>query len=113
VRICIADDGNSERDVMRGFLERMGHEVVGAYSNGRDALAACRVLKPDALVTDNTMPFLTGLEVVRIVVAEKLVPHVWLASLNLHGPVAQELAALGVGHIAKPFDARKFTVVHG
>jgi two-component system response regulator DesR len=37
-------------------------EVVGTAGNGKDALALCRELRPDIVLTDVEMPQMTGLE---------------------------------------------------
>ena len=37
-------------------------DVVGTAGNGKDALALCRALRPDIVLTDVEMPQMTGLE---------------------------------------------------
>ncbi len=60
-RILVVDDEPHVTRVTRMALERAGHEVVVA-GNGEEALAALEAGAFEAMVTDITMPGMTGLE---------------------------------------------------
>ena len=63
LRILIADDHDVMRQGTRAVIERQpGWEVCGLASNGREAVAQARELKPDIVVLDMTMPELNGLD---------------------------------------------------
>jgi len=66
VRILLADDHPIFRDGLRRLLEaEPGFRVVGEASNGAEAVAMARKLKPDLLLLDLAMPNHPGLEAVR------------------------------------------------
>ena len=66
IRIIIADDHAIFRDGLRRLLEtEPGFHVVGEASDGAEAVAMARKLKPDLLLLDLAMPRHPGLEAVR------------------------------------------------
>jgi two-component system, NarL family, nitrate/nitrite response regulator NarL len=66
VRILLADDHPIFRDGLRRLLEAdPGFRVVGEASDGAEAVAMARKLKPDLLLLDLAMPKHPGLEAVR------------------------------------------------
>lgn len=66
VRILLADDHPIFRDGLRRLLEaETGFHVVGEASDGAEAVAMARKLKPDLLLLDLAMPRHPGLEAVR------------------------------------------------
>lgn len=62
--VVIVDDQPDLRKFLRHLLTRRGHRVLDT-SNGRDALALCRVVQPDLIITDLLMPGMDGYELVR------------------------------------------------
>jgi DNA-binding NarL/FixJ family response regulator len=63
IRVVIADDHALLRDGIKALLSLAEDiEVVGEASDGREAVAQCRRLKPDAILMDIAMPGLGGLE---------------------------------------------------
>jgi len=64
IRIVVADDHPSIRENLRHLLNfEPDLEVVGAASDGREALQLTLALRPEVLVVDHEMPILTGLAV--------------------------------------------------
>lgn len=59
IRVLIADDESHVIRVVKLFLERAGY-AVDSVSNGQDALEAILRDPPDALLTDISMPRMTG-----------------------------------------------------
>ena len=72
IRVVLADD---HPIVLHGlsqlFAAESDIEVVQRCTNGEEALAAAREQRPDVLVLDVRMPLLTGLAVLRTLMAEK------------------------------------------
>jgi two-component system response regulator NreC len=65
-RILLADDHEVMREGLRLLLEReSGCEICGMAKTGREAVDQAKVLKPDIVVLDMSMPELTGLEAAR------------------------------------------------
>ena len=69
-RIILVDD---EEEVRKGIIRkidwnRLGFEVVGDAENGAEALEKIEQLEPEVVMTDIRMPFMSGIELARVVV---------------------------------------------
>ncbi|HXJ96422.1 MAG TPA: response regulator [Terriglobia bacterium] len=62
LRVLVADDRRDIRRTIERSL-RAEFDVVGSVENGRDLLRDALALHPDVIVTDVSMPFLTGTQV--------------------------------------------------
>jgi DNA-binding NarL/FixJ family response regulator len=70
-RVIVADDHDVTRAGLRALLEGERYlGVVGEAANGSDALALCRRLRPDLVLTDVRMPDLDGLALTRAIKRE-------------------------------------------
>jgi CheY-like chemotaxis protein len=84
--VLVCDD---EPDILRLFLRMLsglpqGYQIITA-TNGVEALAAMRALRPDALVLDLLMPEMTGFDLLRIKEQDPLlaaIPVIVLSSLD-------------------------------
>jgi DNA-binding response OmpR family regulator len=65
VNVLLADDDPTMRLMLSAIVERSGHHVVKAASDGHDAWAGFEALRPPMLILDWEMPRLDGLEVCR------------------------------------------------
>jgi DNA-binding NarL/FixJ family response regulator len=70
VRVLLADDHETILARVRSILGE-DFDVVGAVSNGRDAVLEVQRLDPDVLVIDISMPVLDGLQAVSKLRARK------------------------------------------
>jgi DNA-binding NarL/FixJ family response regulator len=92
----IADDQASVREglvLLLGLLPDI--EVVGAASNGHEAIELVVEHQPDAVLLDLHMPILDGIEATRILADEH--PEVAIVVLNTYADDVSVLAALGAG----------------
>ena len=62
--IAAADDDLAVQTIVKRVLVRAGHDV-STYDDGAALVEEVRTHHPDVVVTDNEMPVMTGLEVVR------------------------------------------------
>jgi len=90
VRILIADDDVSIRDLLRRILEeRPGWEVCGEATNGNDAVAKIQQLAPDLAIIDLAMPDKNGIEAARQIFASSPLTAMLLLTVQ---EVSAELA---------------------
>jgi len=60
--VVVADDHTIVREGLVALLREHQFDVVGAVGDGRSLLDAARTLRPDVIVTDISMPGLSGLD---------------------------------------------------
>ena len=60
-RLLLADDQKEMLEEVRSLLEQE-YEIVGAVDNGAKLVEAAKALKPDVIVSDISMPVMTGFE---------------------------------------------------
>src|SRR5438045_3953460 len=62
--VLVVEDHEDSRDLYAVALKREGHLVV-TVADGREALDALGVVRPDVIITDIFMPEMDGLEFLR------------------------------------------------
>jgi two-component system response regulator DesR len=73
IRVLIAEDQALVLGALAALLKLEDDlEVVGTARNGQDALALCRTLVPDVVLTDIEMPLMTGLELAAALAEQRL-----------------------------------------
>lgn len=106
IKICIIDDIPT---IVRGLSQRIpwkeyGIDVIAVASNGEEGLELIRELKPDIVLSDIRMPFMDGLEMMRLMSREKLDLKLIYLSGYTDFTYAQEAVKLGAfDFIVKPF----------
>ena len=61
--ILVVDDEESIREVLRGFLRKLGHEV-NVTEDGTAVISLCDELNPDLVISDIYMPRQDGIETI-------------------------------------------------
>ena len=103
--ILIVEDDGAIRRLLYAALTRSGHTVIEA-ADGRAALAALAIDKPDAVLLDLGLPDRDGLELIPLVKAAGAA----LLVVSAREETAQKVAALDLGaddYITKPFDSEE------
>ena len=108
-KILIADDEAHIVHVLSMKLRNAGYTVVCAM-DGEEALDLCVSEKPDLLITDNQMPYMSGIELSSKV--HQVEPFLKLPTIMLtargYDLGADEISAAGIGMVlAKPFSPRE------
>jgi DNA-binding NarL/FixJ family response regulator len=79
----VVDDNPAIRRILRNILEfNDGWVVCGEGVNGRDGVEKAKLLSPDLIVLDVSMPVMNGLEVARIL--HQIMPGVPVILCSLH-----------------------------
>lgn len=101
--LLIADDEPLIRLDLKTLLTDLGHTVVGEAENGSQALTLARSLRPDAVILDIVMPHLSGVEVARTLLAERIAPVVMLTGFPKRENIDQASDAGVLAFLSKPF----------
>lgn len=104
VRILIVEDHRVIREMLVLFLEKQGF-AVHATENGQQGLDWCLAHQPDLIITDNTMPLMTGLEMTTAIRAHSKVgtTRIILVSGDAMDIESAALAAGANAFLAKPY----------
>lgn len=109
IRVVIAEDQAMVLGALAALLETEGDiEVVGRALDGDDALAVCREMRPDVLLTDIEMPRMTGLELAGAIKREALPTRVIiLTTFARGGYLRRALEAGASGYLLKDSPAEQ------
>jgi DNA-binding NarL/FixJ family response regulator len=81
--ILIVDDNDTSRLVSRFFLETQADlEICGEAIDGLDGIEKAKALKPDLILLDLAMPYMTGVEAASII--RRAVPKVRIIMFTLY-----------------------------
>jgi len=108
-RILVADDEAHILHIVSMKLRNAGFEVITAL-DGEEALELCKAEKPDLLIIDYQMPFMSGLELCKELRAHeetKAIPAVMLTARGFDIEPAEMIDAGISAVFAKPFSPRE------
>jgi AmiR/NasT family two-component response regulator len=100
-RILVAEDETLIRMDLVEMLQEAGYDVVGAASDGREAIELAKSLKPDLAILDVRMPVLDGISA-----AEKIIsisPVLMLTAFSQKDLVERARDAGAMAYVVKPF----------
>ena len=100
VTVLVADDEEDMRTLVRVILAKANVEVVAEAIDGQDALDAIARLDPPpvptALILDNRMPGMSGLDVAALVLERTPMQPIVLFSAFLTDEIEERARAIGV-----------------
>lgn len=109
-RVLVVDDVDQIREVNKDLIEGLGYEVASAV-DGLDACEQLRRARFDLVVTDNTMPKMTGEQLIAWI-NEHVEYTIKLLMLtgDVHDERSREAkeATVGAPVMAKPYDMDDF-----
>ena len=105
-KVLVVDDSFFFRRRVKQILEQdPGLMVIGEATNGVEAIAQAKLLKPDVITMDIEMPVMDGITAVKKILAWRSVPIIMFSSLTSEGAQAT-LDALEAG--ASDFLPKRF-----
>jgi len=104
-KVLITDDAVFMRFSLKTMLERNGFEIVGEAENGSIAVQKYKILKPDIVTLDITMPVMDGLEALKHIKAiDKNAKVIMISAMGQEGIVREAIISGATGFIVKPFN---------
>ena len=105
MRILIAEDEQRARMGIANLIRHLdgNYEIVGEASNGRTALEMIETSRPDVVITDIKMPYMSGLELVNASREKKCSSRFIIISAYAEFEYAKEALKLGIDdYLLKP-----------
>ncbi len=110
MKILVVDDEEMSIKLIEFQLKKDNHEVIST-TDGREAVEMIKTEKPDLVISDIMMPFMSGLELLEIIKAEnKKIPVILISALD---DVEVVQTAIGMGaddFIIKPVKVDELTL---
>lgn len=113
LRILVVEDNLDALELVRTWLEMLGHDVQGV-SDGRSGLERALEERPDLALVDIGLPGLDGYEVAKSLRAADATRHTYLVALTGYGRPEDKARALDAGFdawVVKPIDEEKLRKV--
>ncbi len=95
IRLMLADDHRMLREGLRRSMAEQGFDMVGEARDGAEAVELARVLQPDVILMDVTMPEMDGVEACRQIRAA--LPEIRVVMLTMHADQEVLAAAIRAG----------------
>lgn len=110
ISVVLADDHEIVRNGIKQMLESENTiKVVGEASNGKEAVSLVMQLQPDVLITDISMPEMTGIEAASELVSRKTNSKILMLSMFDREEYVLSAVKLGAhGYLLKDTDKTKF-----
>jgi signal transduction histidine kinase/DNA-binding response OmpR family regulator len=109
--VLLADDNRDMREYVAGLLRR--HWSVAVASDGHEALARIRELRPSLVLTDVMMPGLDGFGLLKAIREDPATEALPVIMLSARAGEEARLDGFGAGaddYLIKPFSARELIV---
>ena len=103
-KILVVDDAAFMRLSLKTMLEKNGFDVIGEASNGIEAIEKYKLLKPDIITMDITMPEMNGIEATKNI--RKLNNNAKIIMISAMGQetlIKESIINGATGFIVKPF----------
>lgn len=105
-RILIVDDSPTELHVLKGLVEKNGHEAITA-SNGEEGIELAKQQTPDLILMDVVMPGLNGFQATRSLSKDDATGHIPIIIVSTKDQETDRVWGLRQGakdYITKPID---------
>ncbi|MRR30135.1 response regulator [bacterium] len=109
-RILVIEDNFDNLELVRFLLENAGFTVIAAH-DGLEGLSVARMILPDLVLTDLTLPEIDGWSLAQQLKGDQLtmdIPVVALTAHTLPGDRQRALESGCDGYLSKPLDIPSF-----
>ena len=109
LNFVIVDDTFFMRNLIRKIIEEVpSYKIVGEGANGYEAIEKARILKPDVMTLDITMPDLDGISAVPKILAESPATKIIICSaLGNEQSIMESIRRGAKDFVLKPFDKER------
>ena len=107
-KVLIAEDTDTNYQHLHDMLVSLGYEVNRAV-DGQEAIDLCASLRPDLILMDIDMPYVNGLDAIRVIRAQPANANLPIIAVTAMSGVAEEQACLNAGangFLSKPYPLR-------
>lgn len=109
-RLLVVDDAMIMRAIIKDTARQAGWEIAGEATNGAEAVARFRELKPDLTTLDIVMPEMDGVEALRAIRTESPQARVvMISAIDQRAKLAECIQLGALDFIVKPFDKQRLT----
>lgn len=103
-KIMIVDDAAFMRITIKNMLKKSDHEVVGEAENGKLAVERFKLLNPDIITMDITMPEMDGLSALKEILSiDPSAKVIMVSAMGQEAMVREAVMSGAKGFIVKPF----------
>ena len=108
-KILVVEDDPDIMRILTHALTAVGHQVVPAFG-GEDAIRKVKLQRFDLVLTDLSMPKVSGVEVIQAIKSDPATRHIPVIAVTAHvwDGIAQSAGQVGCdGYISKPFSPKQ------
>jgi two-component system chemotaxis response regulator CheY len=110
--VLLVDDSTFMRLKMKSLVENLGFQVIGEGANGKEGVDKYKILRPDILLMDITMPEMDGVEALRqIMKCDPKAVVVMVSAMGQERIVMETVLAGAKNFIVKPYEDDKVAAV--
>jgi DNA-binding response OmpR family regulator len=111
MKILIVEDEPLMAAAIEGKLKNEGYDVT-VVTDGRDALKEIEEDKPDLVITDILMPFISGLELIGLLRSNSFeyIPIIVLSGMGEEDTVIEAFQLGADDFITKPFNDKELSM---
>lgn len=105
VTFLVVDDAIFMRTVLKKMLTEAEFKVIGEAGNGIQAIEMAKVLQPDIVTLDITMPEMDGIEAIeKILEVSPKTKIIMCSAMGQHSKVVEAIKKGAKDFIVKPFE---------
>jgi len=109
-KILVVEDNALNIKLFCDLLTAHGHETE-PVTDSRDALEAARAFKPDLVITDIQLPYITGIELMEMLRADEELKDVPIMAVTAYAAAGDDeriRAAGAQAYVSKPISVMRF-----